>query len=62
MIIAALGRTHNEEVKLKISSKLGNLVNLYEIQDNKEFHLIATFVSYRKAAAFLFIRKTTVKT
>jgi group I intron endonuclease len=68
MRTAALGRVHSEETKLLISSKLGNPINLYELQPSppsseegaKEFSLIGRFVSTRKAAAFLGISKSTV--
>jgi hypothetical protein len=60
MKTATLGRIHSEETKLLISSKLGNPINLYELQPNKEFSFIVRFVSSRKAAAFLGISKSTI--
>lgn len=54
----ALGRKHSDETKLKISTKHGNPVNIYEKssllapQPDEEFFLIGNFVSTRRAANF----------
>lgn len=58
---AALGRIHSAKTKMEISSKLGNSINLFEKQFNNELVLISSFSSYRKAAVFLGISKSTVR-
>lgn len=57
----ALGRKHSEETLLKMSTKKGYPVYIYEKCDNTEFNLIGNFVSIRKAANFLSISANTVK-
>jgi len=62
----ALGRKHSDETKLKMSTKHGNTVNIYEKsslsapQPHEEFYLIGSFVSARRAAKFLDMSGSTV--
>ena len=56
----ALGRTHSEETKLKMSAVRGNPVNIYEKCYSEGFKLIGSFVSARKAGKFLNISGSTV--
>ncbi len=53
----ALGRKHLDETKLKMSTKHGNPVNIYQKcslpSAQEEFKLIGCFVSARRAAKFL---------
>lgn len=56
----ALGRIHSNETKLKISTKQGNPVNIYEKYSSEGFKLIGSFVSARRAAKFLEISGSTV--
>jgi group I intron endonuclease len=55
----ALNRKHSDETKLKMSTKHGNAVNIYE-KFSDQFKLIGTFVSARRAAKFLGISGSTV--
>lgn len=59
----ALGRKYSEETKLLMSTKRGELVNVYERCDSLEggFKLIGSFVSARKAGEFLSISHSTVR-
>ena len=56
----ALGRKHSEDTKLKISSKRGNPVNVYEKCSSEGFKLIGSFVSARRAGKFLGMSGSTV--
>jgi len=60
----ALGRKHLDETKLKMSTKHGNPVNIYEKcslpSAQEEFKLIGCFVSARRAAKFLEMSGSTV--
>ena len=56
----ALGRKHSEDTKLKISSKRGNPVNVYEKCSSEGFKLIGSFVSARRAGVFLGMSGSTV--
>jgi group I intron endonuclease len=56
----ALSRKHSEDTKLKMSAISGNPVNIYEKFSSKEFKLIGSFVSARRAAKFLDISGSTV--
>jgi group I intron endonuclease len=56
----ALSRIHSEDTKLKMSTTRGNPVNVYEKHSSKEFKLIGSFVSARKAGKFLNISNSTV--
>ena len=57
----ALGRKHSEETILKMSSKQGYPVYIYEKFDSEGFNLIGTFVSIRRAAKFLEISSNTIR-
>lgn len=50
---SALGRKHSDETKLKMSTKHGNPINIYEKYSSEGFKLIGSFVSARRAAKFL---------
>ena len=56
----ALGRTHNEETKLKMSLAKGNPIYIYEKSSSEGFKLIGSFVSARRAATFLEISGSTI--
>jgi group I intron endonuclease len=56
----ALGRKHSDETKIKMSTKHGNPVNIYEKCSLEGFKLIGSFVSARRAAKFLEISGSTV--
>ena len=56
----ASGRKHSDETKLKMSTKHGNPVNIYEKCSSEGFKLIGSFVSARRAAKFLGISGSTV--
>jgi group I intron endonuclease len=56
----ALGRKYSEEMKLLMSSKRGNLVNIYEKCTSEGFKLIGSFVSARRAGKFLGISGSTI--
>lgn len=58
----ALGGIHYDETKLKMSVIRGNPVIIYEkcSSDSKEFKIIGSFVSVRRASKFLGISSTTV--
>jgi group I intron endonuclease len=60
MVKKALGRKHSEDTKLKLSVINGNPVNIYEKFSSKEFKLIGSFVSARRAGKFLGISGNTV--
>lgn len=57
----ALGIKHSEETKLIMSTKRGNLVNIYEKCSSEGFKLIGSFVSARRAAKFLEISGSTIR-
>lgn len=57
----ALGKKHSEETKLKMSSIRGYPVYIYEKCDSEGFKLIGIFVSIRRAAKFLEISSSTVR-
>jgi len=56
----ALGRKHSDVTKLKMSTKHGNPVNIYEKYSDEGFKLIGSFVSARRAAKFLEMSGSTV--
>jgi len=56
----ALGRIHSDKTKLKMSTKRGNPVNIYEKDSSEGFKLIGSFVSARKAGIFLKMSASTV--
>ena len=56
----ALDRKHSEDTKLKMSSKHGNPVNIYEKCSSEGFKLIGSFVSVRRAGKFLGMSGSTV--
>ena len=56
----ALGRKHSEYTKLKMSTKRGNPLNVYEKCDSDGFKLIGSFVSARKAGKFLNMSGSTI--
>lgn len=56
----ALGRKHSYDTKIKMSTKRGNPVNIYEKCSSDGFKLIGSFVSARRAAKFLEISGSTV--
>lgn len=56
----ALGRKHSDVTKLKMSTKDGNPVNIYEKSSDEGFKLIGSFVSARRAAKFLEMSGSTV--
>lgn len=56
----ALGRKHSYDTKLKISTKRGNSVNIYDKCSSEGFKLIGSFVLARRAAKFLEMSGSTV--
>ena len=56
----ALDRKHSSDTKIKMSTKRGNPVNIYEKCSSDGFKLIGSFVSARRAAKFLEISGSTV--
>ena len=56
----ALGIIFSEEIKLKMSVRHGNPINIYENCSSEGFKLIGNFVSARKAGNFLGISHSTV--
>ena len=56
----AIGRKHSEGTKLKMSSKRGNPVYVYEKCSSEGFKLIGSFVSARRAGVFLGMSGSTV--
>ena len=56
----ALGRKDSEDTKLKISSKRGNPVNVYEKCSSEGFKLIGSFVSARRVGKILGMSGSTV--
>lgn len=58
--LKALERKDSDETKLKMSTKHGNPVNIYEKCSAEGFKLIGSFVSARRAAKFLGISGSTV--
>ena len=57
---SALGRKHSDITKLKMSTKRGNPVNIYEKCSTEGFQWIGSFVSARRAAKFLDLSGSTV--
>jgi len=57
----ALGRKHSEETILKMSASKGYLVHINEKCDDEGFKLIGSFVSIRRAAKFLGISSSTIR-
>jgi group I intron endonuclease len=55
-----IGKTYNENTKIKLSVISGNLVNIYEKFSSKGFKLIGSFVSARRAGKFLGISGSTI--
>lgn len=56
----ALGRTHSEETKLKMSEVRGNPIYIYEKCTSEGFILIGSFISARRAGKFLDISGSTI--
>uniref|UniRef100_UPI00241156F6 hypothetical protein n=1 Tax=Stagonosporopsis vannaccii TaxID=2606854 RepID=UPI00241156F6 len=56
----ALGKTHNEETKLKMNLAKGNPIHIYEKSSSEGFKLIGSFVSAKRAATFLEISGSTM--
>lgn len=56
----AIGRTHTEETKSKMSSVRGNPIYIYEKCSSEGFKLIGSFISARRAGKFLNISGSTI--